>query len=144
MSLIVYKSNRLEALVGQLGEQVLKPPLSSPLIREQIVVETQGMAQWVKLELAKRQGILANVELPFPRAFISGLIRALVPAEAQTGAIEPEALTWRILGKLPDLLGEPAFADIRNYLTISQDPRRDFQLADRAASLLDQVQCLSP
>src|SRR5437879_6351536 len=100
MSLILYKSNRLETLVRHLVETTLKAPLSFPFVTEHIVVETLGMAQWLKLELSKRQGIVANLELPFPRAFISGLIQAMVPAEAQAGAIEPQALTWRIMGRL--------------------------------------------
>ncbi len=144
MSLRVYKSNYLEHLVEHLAGRVLKQPLSSPLVRERIVVETQGMAQWLKLELARRQGIVANVEFPFPRAFISELIRAVVPPELQTGAIEPEALTWRVFAKLPELLEDPAFVGIRNYLSGSDDPRRAFQLAERAASLLDQYSVYRP
>ena len=143
MSLILYKSSRLETLERHL-ERTLAAPLSSPFVPEQVVVEAQGMAQWLKLELSKRQGIVANVELPFPRAFISGLIQALVPADARAEAIEPDALTWRIMGRLDGLLPQPAFDDIRNYLSASEDPRRKFQLAERVASLLDQYSVYRP
>ena len=61
MSLILYKSNRLEILARHLVEHTLQSPLSSPFLSEQIIVQTQGMAQWLKLELCQRQGILANV-----------------------------------------------------------------------------------
>ncbi len=144
MSLIVYKSNRLEVLVEALSGVWLERPLSTPLVCEQVVVETQGMAQWLKLELARRQGVVANVAFPFPRAFISGLIRAVVPVALQAGSIEPEALAWRIFGKLPELAGLPAFAEIRGYLSGTDDPRRGFQLAERAASLLDQYSVYRP
>jgi exodeoxyribonuclease V gamma subunit len=144
MSLILYKSNRLETLVRHLVETTLRVPLSSPLVPEHVVVETLGMAQWLKLEVSKRQGVVANLELPFPRAFISGLIQALVPAEAQAGAIEPQALTWRIMGRLDALLPQQAFDDLRNYLSDTDDPRRKFQLAERVASLLDQYSVYRP
>ncbi|MBP8261965.1 MAG: exodeoxyribonuclease V subunit gamma, partial [Verrucomicrobia bacterium] len=53
MSLILCKSNRMEKLVERLVSRILEAPLSSPFVPEVIVVETQGMAQWLKLELAK-------------------------------------------------------------------------------------------
>ncbi len=145
-----HKSNRLENLVRQLSEKVLSNPLSSPFIGEQIVVETHGLAQWLKLELARREGILANVEIPFPRAFISKLILNCVALKPEDKLIEPEALTWRIMGKLPELAKNCAadYPEIHSYLTgapgQADDPRRNFQLADRLASLFDQYSVFRP
>jgi len=144
MSLILYKSNRLETLAHNLAEQSLRPPLSSPFVAEQILVQTQGMAQWLELELSKRQGIVANVEFPFPRAFLSRLTMDLLSEQARTGAIEPEALTWRVMGRIEALLPQPAFSDIKNYLASSPDPRRKFQLAERVAGLFDQYSIFRP
>ena len=144
MSFILYKSNRLEALVEHLAGATLQPPLSSPFRAEQIVVQTQGMAQWLKLELSRRLGITANVAFPFPRAFLSGLIRDVVPAPLQTGAIEPAALTWRIMGRLNALLVQPAFCELQHYLASSDDLRRIFQLAERIAALFDQYSIYRP
>ena len=143
MSLHLYKSNRLEKLVYHLAEDVLQSPLSSVFASEQIIVQTQGMAQWLKLELCKRQGILANVEFPFPRAFLSRLMLDLLPHDARVGAIEPEALTWRVMGRIDALLPQTAFNEIRNYLA-SEDPRRKFQLAERVAGLFDQYSIYRP
>jgi exodeoxyribonuclease V gamma subunit len=144
MSLILYKSNRLEILAHHLAERSLRPPLSSPFVGEQVIVQTQGMAQWLKLELSKRRGIVANVEFPFPRAFLSQLIKDLLPEQARAGAIDPEALTWRVMGRIEALLPQPAFSDIRNYLASSPDPRRKFQLAERVAALFDQYSIYRP
>lgn len=144
MSLLIYRSNRLERLVIRLAAAIHEQPLSSPFVTEQIVVETQGMAQWLRLELAKLGGIAVNLELPFPRAFISTLIRRVVPPEAQLGAIEPDALTWRVMGRLDALLTQPGFEQLRNYLSASEDPRRKFQLAERIATLLDQYSVYRP
>lgn len=144
MSLILCKSNRMEKLVERLVSRILEAPLSSPFVPEVIVVETQGMAQWLKLELAKAIGIAANLEFPFPRAFISGLVENLVTAGTQAGPIEPDALTWRVMGQLDGLSGQPGFEEIRSYLDASDDPRRKFQLAERIASLLDQYSVYRP
>ncbi len=144
MSLILYKSNRLENLARRLAQETLRPPLSSPFVTEQIIVPAQGLAQWLKLELARQHGIVANVKLPFPRAFFFGLMEKMLSAEARTGLIEPDALTWRLMEKLDPLLDQPAFKEIKNYLTSSPDPRRKFQLAERIAGLFDQYSVYRP
>ena len=144
MSLILYKSNRLENLARRLAQETLRPPLSPPFAAEQIIVPAQGLAQWLKLELARQHGLAANLELPFPRAFFFSLMEKLLSVEARTGLIEPAALTWRLMEKLDPLLGEPAFQEIRNYLTSSTDPRRKFQLAERIAGLFDQYSVYRP
>ena len=144
MSLSLYKSNRLENLAQRLARDTLRSPLSSPFAPEQIIVPTQGLAQWLKLELARRHGIAANLELPFPRAFFFGLMEKLLPENGLTGLIEPEALTWRLMEKLEPLLDQPAFREIKNYLASSPDPRRKFQLAERIAGLFDQYSVYRP
>ncbi len=144
MSLILYKSNRLENLARHLAGETLRAPLSSPFAPEQIIVPAQGLAQWLKLELARRHGIAANLKLLFPRAFFSGLMENLLPDEARTGLIEPDALTWRLMEKLDSLLEQPAFKEIKSYLVNSPDPRRKFQLAERIAGLFDQYSIYRP
>ncbi len=143
MSLILYKSNRLENLAQRLAGETLRPPLSSPFAAEQIIVPAQGLAQWLKLELARQHGIAANLDLPFPRDFFFALMENLLP-EKKRGLIEPDALTWRLMEKLEPLLDEPAFKEIKNYLTSSSDPRRKFQLAERVAGLFDQYSVYRP
>ena len=144
MSFTLYKSNRLENLARQLAGETLRSPLSSPFTTEQIIVPTQGLAQWLKLEFARRHGIAANLELPFPRAFFFGLMGKMLSAEVRAGLIEPEALTWRLMEKLEPLLVQPAFGEIKNYLTNAPDPRRKFQLAERIAGLFDQYSVYRP
>ena len=64
--------------------------------------------------------------------------------------IEPEALTWRIMGKLPGLAEkfEADCPEIHGYLSVAAgqpaDLRRNFQLADRVASLFDQYSVFRP
>jgi exodeoxyribonuclease V gamma subunit len=144
VSLILYQSNRLENLAQRLVRDTLRSPLGSPFTPEQIIVPTQGLAQWLKLELARRHGIVANVEWPFPRAFFFRLMETVLPAETRAGLIEPEALTWRLMDKLDPLLEQPAFGEIKNYLASSPDPLRKFQLAERIAGLFDQYSVYRP
>jgi exodeoxyribonuclease V gamma subunit len=134
----------LENLALRLASDTLRTPLSSPFTTEQVIVTTQGLAQWLKLEIARQHGIAANLELPFPRAFFFDLMQNLLPKELRAGLIEPDALTWRLMEKLEPLLDEPEFKEIKNYLTNSPDPRRKFQLTERIASLFDQYSVYRP
>ena len=144
MSLILHKSNRLENLAQRLADETLRSPLSSPFTPEQIIVPAQGLAQWLKLELARHHGIAANLELLFPRAFFFALMQNVLPEKTRTGLIEPDALTWRLMEKLEPLLEQPAFQEIKNYLHSSPDPRRKFQLSERIAGLFDQYSVYRP
>ena len=71
----LHTSNRLEMLVERLAE-VVQTPLRSPLQPELVMVQSQGMARWLKLELAARHGICANYSFPFPKAFCAEVLTA--------------------------------------------------------------------
>lgn len=141
MSLILYKSNQLEKLAEFLVTKVMSNPLQSPFAAEQIIVQTQGVAQWLKLELSRRQGFAFNVQFPFPRSFLFQLMEQVLPQAPKP--IEPEALTWRIMETIVPLLDEPEFVEIKKYLA-DNDDRRRFQLAERVANLFDQYSVYRP
>ncbi|MGL5554389.1 MAG: exodeoxyribonuclease V subunit gamma, partial [Aeromonas veronii] len=48
----LYHSNQLDLLKELLVSRIRQAPLSHPFDREQILVQSPGMAQWLKLELA--------------------------------------------------------------------------------------------
>ena len=70
----LHTSNRLEALLEDLAA-VVREPLPSVFQAEIIVVQSLGMGRWLALELAKGQGICANVQFPFPGRFLSDVFR---------------------------------------------------------------------
>ena len=83
-NLKLYASNRLENLAQALAEGVRRP-LRSPLEPETILVRSQGMARWLKLQLARHHGICSNCRFPFPRAFSCEALKPALgdlPAEA--------------------------------------------------------------
>ena len=50
--LYVHRSNRLEALAGQLAA-IMRDPLRSVLQPEIVMVQSLGMRRWLSLELAR-------------------------------------------------------------------------------------------
>ncbi|MCH9006947.1 exodeoxyribonuclease V subunit gamma [candidate division KSB1 bacterium] len=137
MPIHLFTSNRLEHLSEALAE-TLGTPLSSPLQPETIVVQSRGMQRWLSLELARKQGVCANVDFPFPNTFVHDIVRRILENVPNETGFEPPALTWRIMKVLPDLLKRDAFQQLQRYL---QEPGRNLkrlQLAARLADLYDQ------
>jgi exodeoxyribonuclease V gamma subunit len=143
LKLRLYTSNRMENLAESLAEGI-RPPLRSPFEPETILVQSQGMARWLKLQLAQRHGICSNCQFPFPRAFSYQAFRAILPSLPEEAAYEPEVLLWRIMKHLPGFLGQPGFEPLKNYLGAEQDSRKLFQLADRIAYVFDQYLVFRP
>jgi exodeoxyribonuclease V gamma subunit len=143
LNLRLYTSNRLETLAESLAASVRRP-LRSPLAPVTIVVQSQGMARWLKLQLAQRHGICSNFRFPFPRAFSYEAFRAVLPSLPYEAAYEPEDLVWRVLHRLPGFLEEPGFEVLKNYLGQENDPRKLFQLAQRIGHVFDQYLVFRP
>ena len=61
----IFTSNKLEILAENLAHLV-KTPGPSALDAEIIVIQSSGMARWISLELARHNGICANIQFPFP------------------------------------------------------------------------------
>ena len=141
--LSLHTSNRLEALAQSLAQSI-QEPLRSALAPELVVVQSQGMARWLKLQLAQHHGICSNCDCPFPRAISYAAFRAVLPELPAEMLYDPEVLVWRVMKQLPLLLGEPGFEGLQNYLSPGKDSRKLFQLAERIAYLFDQYLVFRP
>jgi exodeoxyribonuclease V gamma subunit len=139
----LHTSNRLETLAGRLAE-ALQKPLRSALQPEVVVVQSQGMARWLKLELAGRQGICANCSFPFPKVFCAQALGTNAASPGEGLALEREVMLWEILRLLPELLPRPEFGPLKSYLTDPADVRKRFQLSSQIANLFDQYLVFRP
>lgn len=142
-NLKLHTSNRLENLAETLAGAVRRP-LRSPLEPEIILVQSQGMARWLKLQLARHHGICSNYRFPFPRAFSYEAFRAVLGDLPAAAAYDPEVLLWQVMKQLPAFLEQPGFEAVRNYLGTEPDGRKLYQLADRIANLFDQYLVFRP
>lgn len=133
----LYTSNRLEVLADRLAE-VLASPLGSPLSQEIVVVQSRGMERWVRMEVAKRLGVCANVHFPFPNAFLGDLFRKNLGGMEEDPLYDPEVMPWRIMDLLVTLPEKPGFEEIRGYLGGEAGHLKAFQLSREIARLFDQ------
>jgi exodeoxyribonuclease V gamma subunit len=141
-SLLQYRSNRLNVLVEPLA-QLLVEPSASPLEPEVIVVPSLGMRRWLALEIARINGVCANVEFPFLGDFMASIPPELALPDLPQQRIPPEEVVWVIHRLLPALLQKKKFAAVAHYLADS-NPLKTFQLCQRIAHLFDQYVVYRP
>ncbi|QUN07384.1 exodeoxyribonuclease V subunit gamma [Shewanella yunxiaonensis] len=141
------QSNKMELLSAALADQ-LRMPVSgqSPLQQEQILVQSPGMSTWLRLEIAKHNGIAAALKFPLPSSFIWDLCHALLPDVPKENAFTKEAMTWKLLSLLPRLLADPVYLPLQRYLGDDHQllPLKQFQLAARIADIFDQYLVYRP
>ena len=134
----IFQSNRHEQLLDALLEALETPCDVHPLAPEVVVCE-RGIDRWVLQSLARRTGIACNLETPPPAAFIWQALRQLFPGVPRQSPWEKAALAWQLFALLGgELLQDPAFAPVREYLASDPDQRKRYQLAQRLAGLFDQ------
>lgn len=144
--LMIVHGNRLENLrelvVGWLGANPL-----APLENEIMLVQSNGIAQWLQMALAADAeqggcGIAAAVDVQLPARFLWSAYRSVLGNESvpETSPLDKQPLSWRLMRLLPELLEQPEFAPLQRFLADDHDCRKRYQLAQRLADLFDQYQ----
>lgn len=141
--LTLVTGNRLERLVEALAE-VVAQPVSDPLIPDIIVVQSKGMERWVRMALARINGICANAAFPFPKAFLEDVCRKCFSDYLPSSLVDPDVLTFRILDRIDTHCGNPAFEPLRVYLQDDTDPLKCYGISRRIAHLFDQYLVFRP
>jgi exodeoxyribonuclease V gamma subunit len=119
---------------------------------ETVLVQSNGIAQWLKLALAADPdlndpteggaGIASNLSLQMPGRFIWQLYRWLLPASEipEQSGFDKNQLRWRLFRLLPLLAAREEFAVLQSYLAADEGQRKQQQLAFKLADLFDQYQ----
>ncbi|KGU87312.1 exodeoxyribonuclease V subunit gamma [Pseudomonas mediterranea] len=146
---MVIHGNRLDELRSLVISLMRRYPLG-PLENEIALVQSNGIAQWLKLALAEDPedddtggcGIAAAIDVQLPGSFMWQLYRSVlgrdeIPAKS---LLDKAPLTWRLMRLLPQLIEQPHFEPLRRFLTHDTDLRKRYQLSERLADLFDQYQ----
>lgn len=150
--LMLVHGNHPELLRDLLVTWVRRYPVA-PLERETLLVQSNGVAQWLRLSLAADAadagaatnggcGIAAGIDFLLPSRFLWQVYRAVLGRD-RVPLISPydkSLLQWRLMRLLPSLMVKPAYAALARFLAGDDDLRKRFQLAERLADLFDQYQ----
>ena len=138
--LIVLHGNQLEQLRAVVFEWLRAHPLKV-LEPEIFLVQSNGVAEWLKISIAEQTGICAATRIELPGRFLWGVYRTMLGREQipTSSALDQTDLTWRLMRLVPELLNVPDFAPLRQFLA-DGDPARRLQLAQKLAGLIDLYQ----
>lgn len=161
---MVVHSNRLEDLRSLAVSWMQRYPLA-PLENEVILVQSNGIAQWLKLALAEDPaaddttsvpgaggssfsggghgcGIAAAIDVQLPASFLWTAYRAVLGRASipESSPLDKASLTWRLMRLLPTLIHQESFAPLRRFLQDDAQMRKLHQLSERLADLFDQYQ----
>lgn len=150
--LYLIQSNRMECLADHLLDWLApgrqgQDQILSPLTPQTILVQSPGMAQWLRLHIAKHCGIAANLDFPLPSSFIWQLYRQHVPELPEQSAFNKSNMCWHLVTILPALLQNKLFLPLANYLQdcpADEVDQRLYQLCSRIADLFDQYLMYRP
>ncbi len=135
----VYIAPRLGVLRDHLIARLQAAPLA-PRDTEIIVVQSQGMRQWLTLALADALGCAGSVEMPFPARFVHAIAASMGMSGNAVDTFSREVMTWRLDALLREVdLHDPRYTAVSRYL-IDGDDRMRFGLAARVASRFDDYQ----
>ncbi|MCL2914869.1 exodeoxyribonuclease V subunit gamma [Shewanella corallii] len=151
------QSNQMELLSEKLAQLLTIPSGASLLTQDQILVQSPGMSTWLRLEIAKHNGIAAAQEFPLPSSFIWKLCYWLLEGVPEENPFTKAAMTWKLMAILPGLTDRDNFAPLRHYLATAEGKRAEgkaadqqadelklFQLAARIADIFDQYLVYRP
>lgn len=141
---IVAHSHRLEELTDLVVRLTRNYPLD-PLDTETVLVQSNGIAQWLKINLAQQVGIAAMLQVTLPARLQWQLYRAVLGDDLPTTSpFDKNRLVWRLMRLLPEQLSDLRFEPLRDYVANDADQRKLYQLAERLADLYDQYQMYRP
>lgn len=138
--LIILHSNQLEQLSAAVFEWIRRNPLS-PLEKDIFLVQSNGVAEWLKISLAENFDISAANRIELPGRFLWAIYRSMLgKAEIpSTSSIDKMPLTWRLMRLIPALLQDNDFSPLKHFLA-DGDAERRYQLVSRLADLIDLYQ----
>ncbi|MBB5189684.1 exodeoxyribonuclease V gamma subunit [Silvimonas terrae] len=138
--LLVLHGNRLEDLRTTVFSWLTAHPLA-PLEEEILLVQSNSIAEWLKLCLAQETGISAAASVQLPSQFLWRTYRQMLGpiAVPQVSPLDKSPLAWRLMRILPTHLSAPHFAPLQQFLQ-DNDAGRLWQLAQKLADLYDQYQ----
>ncbi|UVW27358.1 exodeoxyribonuclease V subunit gamma [Massilia sp. H6] len=138
--LLILHGNQMELLRSAMFDWLRRHPLG-PLEQETILVQSNGVAEWLKIAMAESMGVCAATRVALPARFLWEAYRGMLGRERvpTRAPFDKDPLTWRLMRLLPSLVSGPSYAPLAQFLG-DGCPERRLQLAERLADLYDGYQ----
>ena len=147
---IAIHGNRLEDLRQSLITFLRTAPLD-PFDEDVVLVQSNGIAQWLKQSIATNPGsgasegglgIAADLKFQLPAEFIWSVYRSVLSETEvpKSSPFDKRPLSWRLFALLPTLIDKPGYEPLKRFIEGEEPLVRTYQLAEKLADLYDQYQ----
>ena len=137
-------ANRFETLADQLvrrlGRQV---PGRSPFEADEVVVPSAAITRRLIIELARRQGVCANVEFSYLAGWLRKQTEHLLPKLPEAAQFDADVFAWRILAAFEDAAWSDTQPRLSSWLAHADAVMRH-ELAQRVSGLFEQYLVYRP
>ncbi len=146
----IHTSNQMEELARVLATFLVEKKSTGVLEPEVVVVPSRGLERWLKLDLARVNGISANLEFPFPQAFLEKAVfarlRRGLDAAVTANPFILEVMAWKIFFALEGEGGQDfgRSPELNTYLAETGDELSRYHLALFLADLFDRYLLARP
>ena len=154
MSFHLHTGTKLEALADSFCSKIYALPGCDPMQPETVIVQTQGMASYLRQHIARVCGIAANLDMPFVNSFAEKMILNCFADELSdnTGSsgtsLNNASRQWRRYSQQQMTMNiyrifttETAdFPELHRYFAKEKSELRRWQLAAKTAMLFDRYQ----
>ncbi len=135
-------ANKFESLLDSLLDSIAEGP-ASPFIPVHIIVPSAAVRRKLSLSITDRYGICANVRFSFLAQWLWRQIGQVIPSVAAESPFAPPVLAWRVFQIFDDASFLCHHPRLGGYLRAA-DPVMRYQLAARAAALIEQYMTYRP
>ncbi|STY60053.1 Exodeoxyribonuclease V gamma chain [Mannheimia haemolytica] len=104
----LYQSNQISSLAEMLVKIQQVNPLEDPFEPETILIQSQGMAQWLQMQIAELNGVMGNCDFLYPTTFLWQQYRLLFPELPKENIFERSSLVladYAVIAELLDTIG---------------------------------------
>ncbi|MBC9931479.1 exodeoxyribonuclease V subunit gamma [Chitinophaga qingshengii] len=143
MALYLKVSNSLNSLAAGLSND-LKAAGNGVFQPHYIITQTEGMNNWLKLQLAYKMGIAANCRFMKPNDLLFHLY--LLLGGPFTQVLSPQNLSWLLYKLMGDADFAEKFPEVATYFNEGEGEHelKRMGLAEKVADLFDQYQVYRP
>ena len=137
----VYHSNNLEYLASLVSYIIKEHPLDNPFDCEQVIVQSNGMSDWLNARIADELGISMQIKYSFPWAFVWQMLTDLGYNEKSNPQqrFKMENMVWTIYSLLPDLISDDADRPVDCFRAIYDYVYFDDPAQSSGRKILDHV-----
>ena len=130
-------SNSQDVLATQLAQLLQLNAPDDPFQSTQILVQSDGMANWLKLQLANKLGQCANLDFIMPSNFFWQCYRNVLPHVPERSPFAREQLRWRVAEFITLNIDKPDYSQLKQYHRHNQSDRTQAELAEAITDIFD-------